>query len=30
MQPNYHSMKKISESYDKLIKLLPKEEEEVK
>jgi hypothetical protein len=30
MQPNYYSMKKIAESYDKLIKLLPKEEEEIK
>jgi|LakMenE01Jun11ns_1017448.scaffolds.fasta_scaffold9829177_1 hypothetical protein len=30
MQPNYYSMKKIAEAYDKLIKLLPKEEEEIK
>ena len=30
MQPNYYSMKKIAEAYDKLIKLLPKEEEELK
>ena len=30
MQPNYHSMKKIAEAYDKLIKVLPKEEEEIK
>jgi len=30
MQPNYYSMKKISEAYDKLIKVLPKEEEEIK
>lgn len=26
MQPNYYSMKKITEAYDKLIKLLPEEE----
>jgi hypothetical protein len=26
MQPNYYSLKKISEAYDELIKLLPKEE----
>jgi len=26
MQPNYYSMKKIAEAYDKLIKLLPEEE----
>jgi hypothetical protein len=30
MQPNYYSMKKIAEAYDKLIKVLPKEEEEIK
>jgi hypothetical protein len=30
MQPNYYSLKKITEAYDELIKLLPKEEEEVK
>jgi len=30
MQPNYYSMKKIAEAYDKLIRLLPKEEEEIK
>lgn len=27
MQPNYYSMKKITEAYDKLIKLLPEEDE---
>jgi hypothetical protein len=27
MQPNYYSMKKIAEAYDKLIKLLPEEDE---
>lgn len=26
MQPNYYSLKKISEAYDELLKLLPKEE----
>jgi hypothetical protein len=26
MQPNYYSMKKITEAYDKLVKLLPEEE----
>ncbi len=26
MQPNYHSLKKISEAYDELIQFLPKEE----
>lgn len=30
MQPNYYSMKKIVEEYEKLKKLLPSEEEEVK
>jgi hypothetical protein len=30
MQPNYYSMKKIAEAYDKLIMVLPKEEEEIK
>lgn len=30
MQPNYNSLKKITKAYDELIKLLPKEEEEVK
>ena len=30
MQPNYYSLKKITEAYDELTKLLPKEEEEVK
>ncbi len=26
MQPNYYSLKKITEAYDELVKLLPKEE----
>lgn len=26
MQPNYYSMKKITEAYDELVKLLPKDE----
>jgi hypothetical protein len=26
MQPNYYSMKKISEAYDELVKLLPKDD----
>jgi hypothetical protein len=30
MQPNYYSLKKITEAYDELTKLLPREEEEVK
>lgn len=30
MEPNYNSLKKITEAYDELTKLLPKEEEEVK
>lgn len=30
MQPNYYSLKKITEAYEELTKLLPKEEEEVK
>ena len=30
MQPNYYSLKKISQAYEELKKLLPKEEEEVK
>jgi hypothetical protein len=30
MQPNYYSLKKISEAYYELAKLLPKEEEEVR
>ena len=30
MEPNYNSLKKITKAYDELIKLLPKEEEEVK
>jgi hypothetical protein len=30
MSPNYHSMKKITEAYEELKKLLPKEEEEIK
>jgi hypothetical protein len=30
MQPNYYSMKKITEAYEELKNLLPKEEEEVK
>ena len=30
MQPNYYSLKKITEAYEKLKNLLPKEEEEVK
>jgi hypothetical protein len=30
MQPNYYSLKKITEAYEDLKKLLPKEEEEVK
>jgi hypothetical protein len=30
MQPNYYSLKKITEAYEELLKLLPKEEEEVK
>jgi hypothetical protein len=30
MQPNYYSLKKITDAYDELTKLLPKEEEEVK
>jgi hypothetical protein len=30
MQPNYYSLKKISQAYYELAKLLPKEEEEVK
>ena len=30
MQPNYFALKKITEAYDELTKLLPKEEEEVK
>ena len=29
MQPNYYSLKKISEAYHELAKLLPKEEDEV-
>jgi hypothetical protein len=30
MQPNYYSLKKITEAYEQLKDLLPKEEEEVK
>jgi hypothetical protein len=30
MQPNYYSLKKITEAYEELKKLLPKDEEEVK
>ena len=30
MQPNYYSLKKITEAYEELKELLPKEEEEVK
>lgn len=30
MQPNYYSLKKISDAYYELAKLLPKEEEEVR
>ena len=30
MQPNYNSLTKITEAYEELVKLLPKEEEEVK
>ena len=30
MEPNYNSLKKISQAYEELKKLLPKEEEEVK
>lgn len=30
MQPNYYSLKKITDAYDELTKLLPKEEEEIK
>jgi hypothetical protein len=30
MQPNYYSLKKITDAYDELNKLLPKEEEEIK
>jgi hypothetical protein len=30
MQPNYYSLKKITQAYDELVKLLPKEEKEVK
>lgn len=30
MQPNYYSLKKITEAYDELTNLLPKEEEETK
>jgi hypothetical protein len=30
MQPNYYSLKKITEAYEELKDLLPKEEEEVK
>ena len=30
MQPNYFALKKITEAYEELAKLLPKEEEEVK
>ena len=30
MKPNYYSLKKITEAYEELTKLLPKEEEEVK
>jgi hypothetical protein len=30
MKPNYYSLKKITEAYDELTNLLPKEEEEVK
>lgn len=30
MQPNYYSLKKITDAYDELTKLLPKEEGEVK
>ena len=30
MEPNYNSLKKITEAYEELKKLLPKEEEEVK
>ena len=30
MQPNYYSLKKISQAYEELKNLLPKEEEEVK
>lgn len=30
MQPNYYSLKKITEAYEELTKLLPKEEKEVK
>ena len=30
MQPNYKSLKKITEAYEELKKLLPKDEEEVK
>lgn len=29
MQPNYYSLKKITQAYEELVKLLPKEEEEV-
>ena len=29
MQPNYYSLKKITDAYDELSKLLPKEDEEV-
>ena len=30
MKPNYYSLKRITEAYEELTKLLPKEEEEVK
>ena len=30
MQPNYFALKKITQAYEELTKLLPKEEEEVK
>jgi hypothetical protein len=30
MKPNYYSLKKITDAYEELTKLLPKEEEEVK
>jgi hypothetical protein len=30
MQPNYNSLTKITQAYEELVKLLPKEEEEVK
>jgi hypothetical protein len=30
MQPNYYSLKKITEAYEELKNLLPKEEEEIK